>query len=294
MRSKKGGKKMKKWKFFAVAFCMLIIVSFTSQLQAGSVTQTQEIEANALFAPSGNPNPDQPLPGLVGAFRTWFTIHDAGGVCQPPLDGAALCTWASYSFCNSGVVPCAEGYGFVPNSAFTGTLGFNYLRPDTVKLVVDTSKVVGFDNYLCTELDPNNICLSSTSAPGGMIEVTYTKQPVLAVLGNNAQTVIENRISSTVTEINGLFSSLAAGYVLSTDFSQTDNIQECVSDVGSCYGEMYREVLVTTTKNAPTGTRAMRTPSQLAERLGMPARAVMKLRAMEQAQRRAAPGALVR
>jgi hypothetical protein len=88
-------------------------------------------------------------------------------------------TFLVYTFClqDPDNTPCLEGFGSIPNNAFTGQVTSNVHKADVLNLLADTT-IPGFENDFC--LAPNEFgggCDQGTSpATGGIISIAYVKQ----------------------------------------------------------------------------------------------------------------------
>jgi hypothetical protein len=131
-------------------------------------------------------------------------------VRQPYPDGTTR-TQIYYTFCyETEAASCLEGTGFIPNSAFKGSISTNYNTPNTLTVYVDTSTIPGFDNHLC--LAPNyetDTCDGGeVPATGGLIAVTFTKTNVYWEASTTSDKVRRNGAPDTTTT-TGTYSASA-------------------------------------------------------------------------------------
>ncbi len=171
-------------------------------LSAGlSATQLDTIAGTIFNAPDGST-------GIVVVNRA----------NQAPIGATPIWTTTIYySFC---VVPgnyaCLNGFGTVPNSAFTGSISSSYTKADALTVYVDTSTVPGYVNQLCYSPDVNGVCTQGeTGATGGVIGLTFTKTPFFADLKGTTETEVQYPNVNSVAYTNDHFSSKVQGTVVS-------------------------------------------------------------------------------
>jgi hypothetical protein len=150
-------------------------------------------------------------------------------VRQPYPDGT-IRTQIYYTFCyETEAASCLEGTGFIPNSAFKGTISTNYNTPNTLTVYVDTSTIPGFDNHLCLAPDYETDTCDGGEVPatGGLIAVTFVKTNVYWEASTTSDKVRRNGTPDTTTT--------SGTYAASADME------------GTVVGVTIKPVLVTTT-----------------------------------------------
>ena len=108
---------------------------------------------------------------------SWFYTPDGStGIVSVIRQGNPVTTQLFYSTCvETDDSVCQEGSGYIPNSAFTGTVHAKLTQPDTIALNADTT-APSFTNWLC--ITPNYdtaTCGSTAPATGGIIAVSWAK-----------------------------------------------------------------------------------------------------------------------
>ena len=136
---------------------------------------------------------------------SWFYDQDGNtGIVSVIRQGNT--TQVYYSFCvETEAASCNQGSGFVPNSAFTGSINTNLKSGNVLTLQVDTSLVPGFSNWVCIQPDYETAgCLGGQSPTvGGLINVTFTKSKAWARLTTsndklyNAGSLVQSTSSGT-------------------------------------------------------------------------------------------------
>lgn len=194
-------------------FAVLFATNMLAQPAHTTVTPVQTL-ASVVFT-----TPD-------GTLGTLFVERNSPPFCDQS------CTTLGYSFCVNPVPGCQEGFGFAPDQAFQGNLSGNYLAHDHLTFQYEavtnpepTSS--NFENVICNAFDQEGNCTSETVIPGdaGLIQLTFTKTSISAVLNSNSQKTIGNGTIQTSTSVNDLFSAVASGSLLSVAISPKNSLQ---------------------------------------------------------------------
>jgi hypothetical protein len=182
---------------------------------------------------------------------SWFLTPDGStGIVSVIRQGNPVTTQLFYSTCvETEDAVCQEGSGYIPNSAFTGTVHAKLTQPDTMALYADTT-APSFTNWLC--ITPNYdtaTCGSTAPATGGIIAVSWAKTNTWARI-----TTSNDKLYNLGSLIQGTslgdwgFSATMKGTV----FGVTANT------VGITTGEMLLETGSTTTGSSTVETLAQR------------------------------------
>jgi hypothetical protein len=247
--------------------CFALVLLFGAKLQAATTVESSVITASAYFSFPPNVFPvDQPVPGLITIIK----------------NGPTVSVYLYYSFCinpdntadSTVTVPCLEGYGYIPNSSVTGTVGTSFTAANVFSVSVDTSTVSGFENYVCLAVDSDGNCTDLSPAAGGLVEVTFEKTPVTATI-----TSYENvsGASGTITSnksIDDTFSCQEYGTVLGGSFTVTQNVDTALT---SQFLSLQKTTETTTTT---TAAALIKPPSEVAKGW-MPENVIKKMRAIE-------------
>ena len=127
-----------------------------------------------------------------------------------------------YSFCVQATQPsCLEGFGAIPNAAFTGHITANIKKAEVLKVVFDTT-TLGFVNELCLAPDTSGNCTQGTSpATGGLISMKFTKKR--GDINTLSSTVFEERdfkVTGNFTDAVSEFTDSSEGTVIGTNVAQ--------------------------------------------------------------------------
>jgi hypothetical protein len=126
-----------------------------------------------------------------------------------------IVTQLFYSFCPFFLKSnCQTGSGVIPNSAFTGVVHHNVTQPDALTVKVDTSAVVGYQNFLYTNCDQFETC-NFGPATGGLVSVTWTKTLDFANISTySTKGYVLGKWVSSSTNSTYLFTAKLSGTVL--------------------------------------------------------------------------------
>jgi len=257
----------------------------------------------AFDPPSTAPADQSGLQSVVEVARfssSEALLNSYVGYVEQPACSTYPCTMLLYSFCPyvTTDAPCLEGFGFIPNADFTGAVGTSYTATTSLTLSVNTSTVAGFTNQLCTgggNGGPDASCSSPTAAAGGLIQITWQKNPSEALLSNSVATVVGNNVipsgnmpTGTVevlTSIDDSFSATATGSALGVSVAdavigEITNPDNPLGPTASYlnFQEAVFEVVVPATSTANV---AVHLPSEVAMRMGVSKPVVKRMQVLE-------------
>jgi hypothetical protein len=194
------------------------------------------------------------------------------------------CTVVNYSFCLNQTPGCLEGFMEVPQSAFKGLVGANYMQQNdvlTLNATITSGSQYG-NSYYCYAWDADGNCTDQVGivAPGctnatcptevGTIQVTFIKIQLNATLTDNYDSFpLGSGTVETMQSISDQFSDEAYGNVIGAFFDQLS---------GCCVGFIQQVTTIT----PATAAIAVKPVSQLLAQSGkVSEKALRRLRVLE-------------
>jgi hypothetical protein len=165
----------------------------------------------------------------------------------PPAGPPPYCTEVIYSFCLNETPGCQEGWMYINNELFKGTVGSSWTNEAV--LAVNTPVISNGDrgeSYYCYAWNSDGDCTELTviTDPSGCVDMTFTKVAEQATVSNEVEYYAQPGGGvQTITNINDEFTATAQGTVVTTavtpsataesdmGFSQATDVQKTGTNI---------------------------------------------------------------